>query len=81
MAFQLVRAGAKNFKDVVIVPSKADCSDLLDMLNNKGAKLQTLKTVATLQSVLLPQAAITTPPFTPTLPKANNRTNPHPHKI
>ena len=33
----LIRAGAKNFKDVVIVPSKADYSDLLDMLNNKGA--------------------------------------------
>ena len=33
----LIRAGAKNFKDVVIVPSKAEYSDLLDMLNNKGA--------------------------------------------
>ena len=32
----LIRAGAKNFKDVVIVPSKAEYSDLLDMLNNKG---------------------------------------------
>lgn len=33
----LIRAGAKNFKDVVIVPSKEEYSDLLDMLNNKGA--------------------------------------------
>lgn len=33
----LIRAGAKNFKDVVIVPSKAEYSDLLDMLNSKGA--------------------------------------------
>lgn len=33
----LIRAGAKNFKDVVIVPSKAEYSDLIDMLNNKGA--------------------------------------------
>ena len=33
----LIRAGAKNLKDVVIVPSKAEYSDLLDMLNNKGA--------------------------------------------
>ena len=33
----LIRAGAKNFKDVVIVTSKAEYSDLLDMLNNKGA--------------------------------------------
>lgn len=33
----LIRAGAKNFKDVVIVPSKAEYSDFLDMLNNKGA--------------------------------------------
>ena len=30
----LIRAGAKNFKDVVIVPSKAEYSDLHDMLNN-----------------------------------------------
>ena len=33
----LIGAGAKNFKDVVIVPSKAEYSDLLGMLNNKGA--------------------------------------------
>ena len=76
----LIRAGAKNFKDVVIVPSKAEYSDLLDMLNNKGANSD-IEDRRHLQSVLLPQAAITTPPFTPTLPKANNRTNPHPHKI
>ena len=33
----LIRAGAKNFKDVVIVPSKAEYADLLEMLNTKGA--------------------------------------------
>ncbi len=34
----LIRAGAKNFKDVVIVPSKAEYSVLLDILNKKGAR-------------------------------------------
>jgi phosphoribosylaminoimidazolecarboxamide formyltransferase/IMP cyclohydrolase len=34
----LIRAGAKNFKDVVIVPSKAEYSVLLDILNKKGAE-------------------------------------------
>ncbi|MBR5063042.1 MAG: IMP cyclohydrolase [Prevotella sp.] len=33
----LIRAGAKNFKDVVIVPSKAEYGLLLDILNEKGA--------------------------------------------
>lgn len=33
----LIRAGAKNFKDVVIVPSKAEYQVLLDILNKKGA--------------------------------------------
>lgn len=33
----LIRAGAKNFKDVVIIPSKAEYSILLDILNEKGA--------------------------------------------
>ncbi|MGN0069053.1 MAG: IMP cyclohydrolase [Prevotella sp.] len=33
----LIRAGAKNFNDVVIVPSKAEYSLLLDVLNRKGA--------------------------------------------
>ena len=32
----LIRAGAKNFKDVVIVPSKAEYSVLLDILKKKG---------------------------------------------
>ena len=32
------RAGAKNFKDVVIVPSKAEYSVLLDILKKKGAE-------------------------------------------
>jgi phosphoribosylaminoimidazolecarboxamide formyltransferase/IMP cyclohydrolase len=34
----LIRAGAKNFKDVVIVPSKAEYSDLLQILNAQGAE-------------------------------------------
>lgn len=34
----LIRAGAKNFKDVVIVPSKAEYALLLEILNAKGAK-------------------------------------------
>lgn len=34
----LIRAGAKNFKDVVIVPSKAEYGMLLDLLNRKGAE-------------------------------------------
>ena len=34
----LLRAGAKNFKDVVIVPSKAEYSVLLDILKQKGAE-------------------------------------------
>lgn len=34
----LIRAAAKNFKDVVIVPSKAEYSVLLDMLNKQGAE-------------------------------------------
>ncbi len=33
----LIRAGAKNFKDVVIVPSKAEYAVLLDILEQKGA--------------------------------------------
>ena len=34
----LIRAGAKNFKDVVIVPSKGEYSVLLDILKEKGAE-------------------------------------------
>lgn len=34
----LIRAGAKNFKDVVIVPSKAEYSVLLDILKQKCAE-------------------------------------------
>lgn len=34
----LIRAGAKNFRDVVIVPSKAEYGVLLDILNKKGAE-------------------------------------------
>ena len=33
----LIRGGAKNFNDVVIVPSKAEYGMLLDILNEKGA--------------------------------------------
>lgn len=34
----LIRAGAKNFSDVVIVPSKAEYPVLLDILNRQGAE-------------------------------------------
>ena len=34
----LIRAGAKNFNDVVIVPSKAEYAVLLDILNAQGAQ-------------------------------------------
>ncbi len=34
----LIRAGAKNFNDVVIVPSKAEYPMLLDILERKGAQ-------------------------------------------
>lgn len=34
----LIRAGAKNFKDVVIVPGKAEYGMLLELLNKKGAE-------------------------------------------
>lgn len=33
----LIRAGAKNFSDVVIIPSKAEYPVLLELLNKKGA--------------------------------------------
>jgi phosphoribosylaminoimidazolecarboxamide formyltransferase/IMP cyclohydrolase len=33
----LIRAAAKNFNDVVIVPSKAEYSVLLELLNKQGA--------------------------------------------
>ena len=34
----LIRAGAKNFKDVVIVPSKTEYGVVLDILKKKGAE-------------------------------------------
>ena len=34
----LIRAGAKNFKDVIIIPSKAEYPVLLQILNTKGAQ-------------------------------------------
>ena len=34
----LIRAGGKNFKDVVIIPSKAEYPVLLQILNTKGAQ-------------------------------------------
>ena len=34
----LIRAGAKNFKDVVIIPSKAEYPVLLQILNTKGVQ-------------------------------------------
>ncbi len=33
----LIRAAAKNFRDVVIIPSKSQYSELLDILNSRGA--------------------------------------------
>ena len=34
----LIRAGAKNFNDVVIVPSKAEYARLLNIVKNQGAE-------------------------------------------
>ena len=34
----LIRAGAKNFNDVVIVPSKAEYAPLLDIVKTQGAE-------------------------------------------
>jgi phosphoribosylaminoimidazolecarboxamide formyltransferase/IMP cyclohydrolase len=34
----LIRAGAKNFNDVVIVPSKAEYGKLLDIVKAQGAE-------------------------------------------
>lgn len=34
----LIRAGAKNFRDVIIVPSKAEYKPLLDLLQKKGGE-------------------------------------------
>ncbi len=34
----LIRAGAKNFQDVVIIPSKKEYKELLDILSSQGAK-------------------------------------------
>ena len=36
----LIRAGAKNFKDVVIVPSKAEYGVLLELLKHNGAQTE-----------------------------------------
>ena len=36
----LIRAGAKNFKDVVIVPSKAEYGVLLDIISKNGAQTE-----------------------------------------
>lgn len=36
----LIRAGAKNFKDVVIVPSKAEYRALLELLKHNGAQTE-----------------------------------------
>ncbi len=45
----LIRAGAKNFNDVAIVPSKAEYSLLLEWINAQGAEttLEQRKTLAT----------------------------------
>lgn len=39
----LIRAAAKNFKDVVIVPSKASYQPLMEILNTQGAKTTELQ--------------------------------------
>lgn len=36
----LIRAGAKNFNDVVIVPSKAEYKPLLDIVTKNGAQTE-----------------------------------------
>ncbi len=36
----LIRAGAKNYKDIVIVPSKAEYPVLLQLLNTNGARTE-----------------------------------------
>ena len=36
----LIRAGAKNFKDVVLVPSKSEYPVLLEILNKRGAQTE-----------------------------------------
>ena len=36
----LIRAGAKNFNDVVIVPSKAEYKPLLDIVSKNGAQTE-----------------------------------------
>ena len=36
----LIRAGAKNFNDVVIVPSKAEYQPLLDIVSKNGAQTE-----------------------------------------
>lgn len=36
----LIRAGAKNFRDVVIVPSKTEYKPLLDLLQKKGGETE-----------------------------------------
>ena len=61
----LIRAGAKNFKDVVIVPSKAEYPLLLDLLNQKGAQtdIEDRRLFATRASA---SAATTTRLSTPT---------------
>ena len=46
----LIRAGAKNYHDVVIIPSKAEYGILLDILNKQGAEttLEQRRTFATM---------------------------------
>ena len=40
VGISLIRAGAKNFNDVVIVPSKAEYGMLLDIVNARGAQTE-----------------------------------------
>ena len=56
----LIRAAAKNFNDVVIVPSKEEYSILLNILKENGAQTHTCTNAKCLQHVLLVLVVITT---------------------
>ena len=69
----LIRAGAKNFNDVVIVPSKKpEYGMLLDILNNKGAATD-VEDRRKLAERAFGVAATTTRPFTHGLPHFNRQ--------
>ena len=57
----LIRAAAKNFKDVVIVASKAQYQPLMDLLNEKGAERQASRIVDGSPKRRSPFPRVTTP--------------------